>query len=379
MGYGYGSPYGASTYGGAYGSSPYGASSYGSPYGFGAPAYGNPYGAASGAYGSNPYAAYSAPPYYAGTNSYYSNYYSSYGYPYSTSAYANPYAYSTAYSYSYSYPYGYAGSNSYTVTATASTTSLVLSWTPISSTHTYRIYQSTASGGGFTMVQTATQGASSATLSGLTPGVTYYFGVAAVDPYGTETPIAGSVNSSSTTSAYTFTVTPTTTSIALTWTPISTAYSYRIYQSLYGASSFSLVQTTGQGTSSVTVGGLTPGYSYTFQVRGVDAYGTETAVYASTTGTTGTVSAPTGLYVTGVTATTASLAWAGVSGATSYRVFVSVGGGSYVAAVLSQTSAISGVVTGLVPSTTYGFQVLAVDAYGNQSSPSTTITITTAS
>jgi hypothetical protein len=74
--------------------------------------------------------------------------------------------------------------------------------------------------------------------------------------------------------------------------------------------------------------------------------------------------------VTGTTGTTASLTWAAAPGASSYRIFVALAStGVFLPANPSTASGTSVVVTGLNLSTSYIFQVAAVDAFGNQSSP----------
>ncbi|MFF7839875.1 chitinase [Streptomyces ossamyceticus] len=112
---------------------------------------------------------------------------------------------------------------------------------------------------------------------------------------------------------------------------------------------------TGASTTSVTV--------YTHGWYGQTAYfADDVAVFGPDGGGGGdqppTVpSAPTGLAVSGVTSSSVSLAWNAVSGATGYHVYRS---GTKVQAV----SGTSATVTGLAASTSYTFQVTAVNAAG---------------
>jgi chitinase len=124
---------------------------------------------------------------------------------------------------------------------------------------------------------------------------------------------------------------------------------------------------TGASTTSVTV--------YTHGWYGQAAYfADDVAVFGPDGGGGGdqppTVpSAPTGLAVSGVTSSSVSLAWNAVSGATGYHVYRS---GTKAQAV----SGTSATVTGLAASTSYTFQVTAVNAAG-ESPRSATVTGTT--
>ena len=83
---------------------------------------------------------------------------------------------------------------------------------------------------------------------------------------------------------------------------------------------------------------------------------------------------PTNLHVTSLTAHKVTLAWnpsSDSSGSLSYRLWVSYG---YTYTVAQSQTTFS---LGLVPSNTYSFRVYAVDASGNQSASSNTLTVTT--
>ncbi|TQJ90340.1 chitinase [Streptomyces sp. SLBN-31] len=79
--------------------------------------------------------------------------------------------------------------------------------------------------------------------------------------------------------------------------------------------------------------------------------------------------APTGLTVGAVTSSSATLSWSAVTGATSYAVYRD-------GTKVRTASGTSATVTGLSPSTAYGFQVAAVNAAG-ESARSATVTATT--
>ncbi len=148
-----------------------------------------------------------------------------------------------------------------------------------------------------------------------------------------------------------------------------------------------LVDGTAVGTTaatSFTVTGLDAGTSYAVTVRARDAAGNVSAASAPLTVTTDedggpggddqAPSAPTGLRVSGVTASTVTLAWNASTddtGVTGYRVFRD---GTQVA----QVTTTSFTDTGLAAGTAHVYAVRAVDAAGNVSATSGTVTGTTA-
>ncbi|WNZ08960.1 glycoside hydrolase family 18 protein [Streptomyces sp. 11x1] len=141
-----------------------------------------------------------------------------------------------------------------------------------------------------------------------------------------------------------------------TWTPDSTAWKQ-----------LSTTFTTGASTTSVTV--------YTHGWYGQAAYFVDdVSVFGPDGGGGGdqppTIpSAPSGVTVSGSTSSSVSLAWNPVSGATGYQVYR---GGTRVQSVTGT----SATVTGLAASTSYAFQVTAVNAAG-ESARSATVTGTT--
>lgn len=141
----------------------------------------------------------------------------------------------------------------------------------------------------------------------------------------------------------------------------------------------SALATTVTGTTA-TVSGLKADNDYTFTVKAKDAAGNTSAASAAVTARTqpGTAdseapTAPNNLRSTGVTASSASLAWDASTdnvGVTAYEVL----NGSTVATTVTGTTA---TVTGLNADTAYTFSVRAVDAAGNRSKPSAEVTART--
>ncbi|NEC30111.1 chitinase [Streptomyces sp. SID8111] len=140
-------------------------------------------------------------------------------------------------------------------------------------------------------------------------------------------------------------VTGTGTTDVSTWTPDSAAWKQL-------STSF----TTGSGTTSVTVYthgwyGQQPYYADDLSVFGPDGGGGDGEPEPTVPGTPG------GLAVSGTTASSVSLSWNTVSGATGYTLYRD---GTKVTAV----SGTSATVTGLAASTSYSFQVAASNAAG---------------
>ncbi|MGW8747327.1 chitinase [Streptomyces sp. NPDC055794] len=151
-------------------------------------------------------------------------------------------------------------------------------------------------------------------------------------------------------------VTGTGTTDVSTWTPDSASWKQ-----------LTTTFTTGSSTTSVSV--------YTHGWYGQSAYHVDDLSVFGPDGGGGTdpeptvPSTPAGLSVSGTTSSTASLAWNAVSGATGYNVYR---GGTKVTAVTGT----SATVTGLAASTSYSFQVTAVNAAG-ESAKSAAVTART--
>ncbi len=89
------------------------------------------------------------------------------------------------------------------------------------------------------------------------------------------------------------------------------------------------------------------------------------------------IKSPGSLTAIDVTATSVQMSWSIVSGATGYRVFMAQAGDSTAPAPVSDHTSTGATVYNLLPGTTYTFQVVSIDAAGNQSPPSNPLTVTT--
>jgi chitodextrinase len=276
--------------------------------------------------------------------------------------------------------------------------SVGLNWLPTPNAQSYRIYQTLASQPlNFSVVQTVNQTpgqlATNAVVAGLQPGNTYFFQVRAVDPSGNEAPapttamVGPSPNAGipgpgvGTPSMLTVGGT-TPTSIVLNWSPIPGARSYVVLQSSNPAGPFLPSIMSQMTPSGATITGLQPNTMYFFQLMAVDALGNQSPASGAVTLMTAPLAAgtSTGLTISNLTSTTASLTWAAVPGAISYQVLqgFSPNGPWMPAAVVNPTSN-GAMVTGLNPGSLYYFEIIALDQMGMQISATTPATASTLS
>ncbi|WP_460492017.1 fibronectin type III domain-containing protein [Dactylosporangium cerinum] len=167
----------------------------------------------------------------------------------------------------------------------------------------------------------------------------------------------------------------TNTSVALSWSASTDNVGVTGYQVLRDGTQIG----TATGTS-YTDTGRSPGQTYQYTVRAVDAAGNvsgpSAVVPATTSGCAGDCTAPTAPSLTSPakTDTSVSLSWTGATdnvGVTGYEVFR----GSTLVGSPTGTSFVD---TGLTASTGYSYTVKARDAVGNRSPASNAVAVTTA-
>jgi fibronectin type 3 domain-containing protein len=154
-----------------------------------------------------------------------------------------------------------------------SSTTIKISWTPVTGAAQYKVYRCSTPGGDYKYV--ATTGESSYTDTGLTPRSTYYYRIAAVDSSGTEGDPSDSCSAA--TSVPPQPSKPTaegvsSTAIKISWTPVTGAAEYKVYRCLTPGGTYEYVDTTKE--SSYTDKGLTPGTFY-YRITAVDSSGME--------------------------------------------------------------------------------------------------------
>lgn len=161
--------------------------------------------------------------------------------------------------------------------ASAGPGSLTLQWTGSGGASGYDIYEGTASGAeGGTPVVTDT-GSPSATLTGLTPGRQYFFTVTALDSAGASTASAQAIGTVLPAVPTGLSASPGNGSVSLSWTAVSGAASYDVYQSTSAGAEGSQPVKTGITGPSATIAGLSNGTTYYFTVAAVNAGGTSAA------------------------------------------------------------------------------------------------------
>lgn len=236
--------------------------------------------------------------------------------------------------------------------------------------------------GGTTTV-TATGG--STIVTGLQAGLPYLLRVYSTNQFGngpvsspvsitTAAPLAGAVPSLSVTGF-------TSTTANLSWGAATNAATYQMQYQLAGATSWTLSGSPVSGTTG-TVTGLTAGTSYNFEVYGLSATSVAGPVspVASAT-TTGTLPTQvTGLAPSNPTISSVALEWNASTGAPpviTYQVQYKVATSATWTNFGAPIGTLSAIVSGLQASTSYDFQVYAINSTGNGPVSSTVVMSTT--
>jgi Fibronectin type III domain len=231
-------------------------------------------------------------------------------------------------------------------------------------------------------------GATSATISGLTPGTYYSFSVTATNSNGTGDPSAYSNSVAPPTSPSA----PTSVSATLTGTTVKVGWtnpnnngspitSYTVIPSPT-CSTCTIAYSIGSSTSTGTVSGLAAGTSYTFTVTATNGVGTGIPSASSNSVTTPTVpGAPTIGTATAGTGQ-ATVKWTtpsnnGGSSITGYVVTPYIGATAQTSQTFVST-ATTEVVTGLTNGSAYTFKVAATNAIGTGSASAASNSVTPA-
>jgi hypothetical protein len=170
--------------------------------------------------------------------------------------------------------------------------------------------------------------------------------------------------------------------VSIAFTRVTGATSYNVYTILSDGTSGPV--TSGINSSPVSITGLNPGSLYTFKMTSSSAQGKQSAFSNILSSITlSGLLAPTNLAVseTGTGAGKASLTFTASTGATSYTLFSSLGGASYVTAPSYSVSGTTVSITGLTQGGVYTFQMKSTNSSGVSSvysSPTSQLTITPA-
>jgi len=157
----------------------------------------------------------------------------------------------------------------------------------------------------------------------------------------------------------------TSSSATVSWTAVSGAASYNVQYKLSSASTWTTLSASG---TSANLTGLAAASTYNYQVQAVcsgasSAYSTASSF--TTSNGTATCGNPTGLASSSITASSATVSWTAVSGATSYNVqFKANSSSTWITGSVTSNAAS---LTGLTAATLYNWQVQAVCASGSSS------------
>lgn len=213
--------------------------------------------------------------------------------------------------------------------SSATENSLNLSFTNTAGASRFLFYVSTTDDfSAATLSAVAASAATSATISGLSSGTTYYvFGRAELDGVSTAfTNRATGATLSIVAPTNLATGTPTSSSIPLTWTDAATpAAFYDVYQSDGEFGTYTLSEVATQGDGAVTIYGLTADTTYWFKLKarstsgGTSAF--SSAVTASTTLASGIPDTPTSLVASAIGRESIRITWTDASGTEAQLIY----------------------------------------------------------
>jgi hypothetical protein len=171
----------------------------------------------------------------------------------------------------------------------------------------------------------------------------------------------------------------TSSSATVSWTAVSGAVSYDVDYKLTSTGTWTNAATATASTS-VNISGLTPSSVYDWRVRTNCSSGSSSYATAQfTTASVAVCNAPSGLAVSAITTSSATVSWTAVSGAISYDVdykLTSSGTWTNAATAISSTSVN---ISGLTSSSVYDWRVRTNCSSGSSSYATTQFTTTTAS
>jgi phosphodiesterase/alkaline phosphatase D-like protein len=231
-------------------------------------------------------------------------------------------------------------------------------------------------------------------LSGLMPNTTYYYRIVGVNTVGTTNgtgltfTTTAAVPTATTNAATTITTTGATLNGSVNPKNASTAVSFDYGTSISYGTNVTATQSPVTGTTatavSYTLSGLTPNTTYHFRVNGVNSAGATNGTDLTFTTTaavpTATTNAATTITTTGATLN-GSVNPKNASTAVSFDYGTSISYGTNVTATQSPVTgttatAVSYVLSGLVPNTTYHFRVNGINTAGTTNGTDLTFTTT---
>jgi fibronectin type 3 domain-containing protein/NAD-dependent dihydropyrimidine dehydrogenase PreA subunit len=254
--------------------------------------------------------------------------------------------------------------------ATVSDTSLKVIWSAVSNASLYIIERSLTSSGSFYAV--CTTSALSYTDTKCSAGTTYYYKGKAGNSagYSSYSEIASAKTDAALVAPGTLTKgTVTDSSIAISWQAVTGALSYKIYFSTSQSGIFN-VHGTATGTQ-YTLNGLTSGTTYYIKATATSGSreSAESGILTAQTAVKAP-SVPTGVTAAAASATSITVTWTAVEGASSYIIYGGTSSSSL--AQIGTSSSATYTHTGLTGATIYYYTVASVNAGGTSAKSSTT-------
>jgi fibronectin type 3 domain-containing protein len=289
------------------------------------------------------------------------------------------------------------------LTATAANSAQVnLAWSASSNATSYKIYRNGSSTALATVAAPAGSGIPPTTYTdaAVSADTTYSYTVTALNAAGTESAKSASVSVTTPKAADTtppsvptnlHSTATTTTSIALAWTAStdntggSGLAGYHLYRTTASSTTTLIASPTG---TSYTDSGLLPNTTYTYSVSAYDKAANGSVASSDITVTTNTPlpppditppSVPTGLTATAANSAQVNLSWTASTdnvGVTEYKLYRN-GSTTALATVAAPTTSYQD--AAVSANTGYSYTVTALDAAGNQSAKSTSVSVTTPS
>ncbi len=252
--------------------------------------------------------------------------------------------------------------------ARLSDTAVQLTWTAAPQVTSYSLYEFV--NGQPTLINSLGSSATSATVNNLSPNTTYAFNLIALDDQSgftlsAATPWIG-VSTAAVAPPTNFTGAAVSDSqVQFNWTAASGASGYSLYAFENGVST--PVASYGAGATSGTLGGLAANTSYAFNL--VALYGSSSAATPWISVTTLAPLAPPGNFSgTGASSSSVNLQWSAAAGATGYTLYeFEAGAPLFIATIGAGTTTYN--VTGLSPSTTYAFNLVAFNSTESAATP----------
>ena len=256
----------------------------------------------------------------------------------------------------------------FNTTATAITSSgAQINWDPATVADTFRVRYRSLVGGQYLYKDVNGGGGTvSTTLSNLYPGINYTFEVSTkclgyssaysiIDTFQTVSSPANCIvpNQLNTSGV-------SASSATLSWNTLVVADSFLVRYSLNGTTNYLYKYVVGGGSNTTTISGLAAGRAYQFQVTSI-CLGVSSGYSVSFIfNTPGVCVKPHGLTATSITTSSAVIGWSPLVSGNNFRVRYTVNGTSNykyktVAGTVYSTS-----ITGLIPGTTYNYQVSTI-------------------